>query len=689
MSEYMTDCEQAVWWSVLGGSSFVKPYFDVHKGRIVAPFIMPQNIIISSGASSVYDAERVTHRFHLTQRQMLANFERGVWVKKRIEYSTQTTDSVTRKVDQVTGLEQTPHEDNKDYTFDECYTFLDISGFEEVDKQGNPTPRYLPYRVIKDKNSNQIVGVWRNYNENDHLFRPKINIIQHKYFTGFNAYGLGMIHLAIGAAKTETKLQQQIIQGAILSNMPNLVQKTGLRTERTQLNFTPGSIPQLATNGEPLANVLMPMPFQPPSQIILDMKRDCSQDIQNISIARELKPDNLPANTSATTVLGFLSTSSDMSNSLIRSYYRSYSKEFQIIYDLLGQTLPDEPYPFFTHGKMQTTLREDFAPDIKIIPVMDPSNSSQTMQIMTSEVLMSLAEQNPDIYNKREVQKRVLNSLKVKDFDMILIPEQEEEKPPYLDPVSENMYVMQGKPILAYKDQDHINHNVIHENDIQRLQQSEGNEAFISALMAHKNEHVMWNYALEMEAILGQPLPDDPTQIPPEVQQQITLRIAEALQNQQQEQQQQSPMPMDPSIPLMEENRIREKQIEFEAQYQHEKIEMDRIRVERENTQQDLDVQVKLKQIEIEQEKIVLERERLMVQREENENRKIIELAKIQLDQQKMNLEIEAKSFSDSLKYESDKYKTDLNAQEKSFSTVMAHEKEETPSLNNASEFKE
>lgn len=692
MTEYLTDSEQALWWSVLGGSSFVKPYYDPLKGRIVAPFIMPQNIIISAGASSIYDAERITHRFSMSKRQMEANFDGGIWIKRHVQENSQYTDPVTQKVNEVTGLVPTSNQDNENYMFDECWTRLKIRGFEEIDRNGEPTPRDLPYRVIKDKNSSKIVGIWRNYNENDTLFRPKIGIIQHKYFTGFNAYGLGMIHLALGPAKTETKIQQQLINGAILSNMPSMIKNSGLRTERTQMNFTPGSVLEVSTFGQPLQNAFMPVPFTPPAPVMMDLVNHCGSKIQNISIAREIKADDIPSNTSATTILGILSTTNDMPNSLIKSYHRSYTKEFQLIYDILGEILPDEPYPFLTPGTEQSVMKKDFSPNIRIHPIMDPSNSSQTMQMLTNEVLMTISEQHPEIYNIREVQKRILGSLKIQDIDSILVPEQQEQPIPQLDPVSENMYVLQGKPIKAYKMQDHASHILVHQDEIQRLSmdQTKDNTAFIASLMAHNTEHDMWAYAAEMEANMGQSLPEDASQLPPEVQNEIAMKAAQAVQAKQQQQQQENPPPMDPSIPLMEENRVKEKSIELEAHNKEEQRKVEYDKLQQETMQSEVEMQFRMRQLDMEERKLVIEEKRLMILLHENEKKTQVELAKLQLDQDKADLQAETKVFGDTLRYENDsnrdiemmkldleKEQSDLEAQSKAFDTVMSHQNDE------------
>jgi hypothetical protein len=429
----------------------------------------------------------------------------------------------------------------------------------------------------------------------------------------------------------------------------------------------------------------MPMPFNPPSPVIMQLKQACSQDIQNLSIAREIKADQIPANTSATTVLGILSTTSDMPNSLIKSYYRSYQKEFQRIFDLLGQILPDTAYPFMTPGGSHAILKSDFSSNIKIFPVMDPSNSSQSMQLMVNDILMQVSDAHPDLYNQRELQKRVLKTLKIQDADSILNPDPKTQPPPppppQIDAVSENTWVLQGKPIKAYKNQDHKSHNIVHQDEINTLSQDQtkDNSAFIAALTAHTVEHDMYEYEQQVEAQTGMMVPEDPTQMPPEMQQELTMRAAHAAQQRKDQDQQANPAPMDPSIPLMEENRVKEKGIELEAQYKQEQIRTDQLKIEKESQREEIEMQIKLRQLEMEENSAVIEERRLAFQEIESERKHEIELKRIEVDILKNNLQIQEKTFANTLKYENDRTKNELDVQSKSFATAMSHDSNNEP----------
>jgi hypothetical protein len=61
MTEYRPEHEKLLWSLPLAGSAFKKVYFDPSKGRQVAVFIPAEDIVVPYGASSIEDADRVTH----------------------------------------------------------------------------------------------------------------------------------------------------------------------------------------------------------------------------------------------------------------------------------------------------------------------------------------------------------------------------------------------------------------------------------------------------------------------------------------------------------------------------------------------------------------------------------------------------------------------------------------------------
>ena len=464
MTDYFDDKEQAFFWVVLAGNVFSKPYLNKTRNQPTCPYIRPEDIIINSGASSISDAERVTHRYTLAHRLVEEKFKSGEWRTVHVEDYDMQDDMIRQKMESKIGVQTQNDDVNKIHCFDECMCFLDLDGFNHLDKNGQPSGRALPYIVTKDKSNNNIVDVRRNWIEEDLHFRPIKRIIQWKYFSGWGPYGFGLAHLALGLAKAETEIQQQLILAAKLSNAPSLLQANTLKNERTQINIVPGSINQMATFDNKIQDAFMPLPFKEPSSVLLQLKDSLAQSMQDLSAATDFDPEQIPANTGELLTAAIISTSHILESSVMKSMYRSFNDELKLLFNIFAEWLPQSPYPFEVPGGTHVIMREDFTPSIRIKPSIDPNSSSMMHQLVMGESLLNLAEKNPDLYNIRAIHKKILNAMKIGDIDSILIPDADETPIPELDFITENTRALKNEPIKVYPTQDHDAHIIGHQD---------------------------------------------------------------------------------------------------------------------------------------------------------------------------------------------------------------------------------
>jgi hypothetical protein len=690
MTGYKADKKQGFLWMILEGSVFSKIYIDRLKDKPSAPYIRASDVIIDAGATSLDDAERVSHYYPLSARALEERFKRGDWHRCHIEIEDLQSSPVQKKVDAKVGILPTMDETNKYHAFYETMTYLDIRGFEHLNPDGTYSGRLLPYIVTKDKNSSSIVAIYRNYNENDPLFKPKKYMVQHKYFTGFNSYGFGLFHLCLGLAKAETEIQQQLIKAAQLSNAPSLLQQSGLRGEKTQIDIKPGSINQFQTFDNNIQNSIMPLPFKEPSQVLMQLREVISSAITDLSVAREIKPEDISGNMPAGSMLGILSTMHVLENSLLNDLFDSFRVEFQLIYNILGEWLPEEGYPYNAPGQQGVIMKQDFSPNIAIKPVLDPNVSSRAYKLIIGEALMTLATQAPDLYDIREVHHRLLTSMQVPDIDQILKPKQEEAPPPAeQDPISENKAVMEGSPVKAYKTQDHTSHITVHQGLVATLSQDEQNDnsAMVAELQSHIQEHKTFQYVIHMEMITGIELPDDPTQIPPDMQNKIAIQAAQQLQQEQQQQQEQNPPPPDPNVVMMEDIRVKEKAIDNKSVESQTRFELDHMKLQSENEHETMKLQIQMKELELAEKQLMVDEMKLNLQNEEMKLRMEVEYAKIESDKQKADLTVQSKLIDSHMRYENDhvlnerkiafdEEKAELDAQTKAYSATLNFEKD-------------
>lgn len=650
---YKSDKELLILWYTICGSAFSKAYIDPVFRRPIAPYIHPNDLIISPEGSCLEDAERITHQFEITDREYQNRVRSGMYRGERLEQSVDRGDSIQSHVKARYGIKDSPtDEKNKIYTFCECMRWVRIPG---IDHPNGSSPAMLPYVITVEKNSAKVLRVQRNYNPTDRLFNRKNPYTQYKLFPGFGPYGMGMAHLALDLAKAETQTMNELIRAAELSNQPSLLYASGsIRKESTQIQMNPGSINRIDAIDGNVNNAVSPLPTKEPSAVLFQLMQSFGQNIQDISAIRELTPENVPTNATATTMMGILSTMHITEDSVINRLYDSFKNELGLFSDLFSQWIPEEPYPFSVLGGQKAIMREDFRAGISIIPIIDPNVSSQSFHLIANDALLGLARENPDLYNIRAVHERALRSMRISGIDTLLKPAEEEpSSPPQLDPVTENQSIMRGQPVQAYSSQDHQSHITVHGGIVEQLSQDEEKAPLLASLQAHVRDHQAFLWANEIQARMQMQIPEDPTQIPPQFQNQIAQKAAEATLAKQQEQQAANPPPPDPSAILIEELKVKQAQLEEQKISNQQKFELERMKITS-------DIQVKEREMLIRGRELEQEDRKLQMEARKEEMHFNIEAVKLKDKKEQVELEVQNKAFDSTLKFESSKKDTDI-----------------------------
>lgn len=168
---------------------------------------------------------------------------------------------------------------------------------------------------------------------------------------------------------------------------------------------------------------------------------------------------------------------------------------------------------------------------VDIIPVSDPNASTMAQRVVQYQAALQLASSAPQIYDLPQLHRQMLEVLGIKNVAKI-IPIEDDQKP--MNPVSENMAVITGKPIKAFLYQDHEAHIKVHMNAMQDpkvmqiIGQNPKAQMIQAAMMAHINEHVGFQYRIEIEKMLGVPLPPPDEQLPEDIEVELSRAVATA-----------------------------------------------------------------------------------------------------------------------------------------------------------------
>jgi hypothetical protein len=160
-----------------------------------------------------------------------------------------------------------------------------------------------------------------------------------------------------------------------------------------------------------------------------------------------------------------------------------------------------------------------------------------SQKVVQYQAVLQLSQTAPQLYDLPYLHRQMIDTLGVRNAEKI-VPMKDDLKP--LDPISENMGFMTGKPTKAFIYQDHEAHMAVHmamlqdPKIMQMLGQNPQAQALISAVQAHIMEHMAFQYRREIEKQLGASLPPvpedigDENRLPPEVEVQLSQLAAAA-----------------------------------------------------------------------------------------------------------------------------------------------------------------
>ena len=514
--EFYEEFDQMLFWLALVGSTFKKVYQDRLLGRPVSRFVLPDNFIAAYGTTDLETSPRYCHITPMTRRNFrlaqLAGVYRDIKVGDPQPDDTDQT-PIQAQVDGVQGVEPGA-EGTEEYKIYEVYADLNLEGYENED--GIP----LPYIVTIEEGSRKVLSIYRNYEEEDPTFQRQSSFVHYKLMPGVGFYGLGYAHLLGNSAKTATSIRRQLIDAATLNNFPGGLRVKGMRLDDNNIGIGPTEFREIDTGGMPIQNAIMTMPYKEPSQVSLALLKETYESARNLANTAEIAVGEGRQDAPVGTTVALMEAATRLQSATLKRSHKAFNRELKMIANLFGKYLPDEPYPFPVRGGMSAIMREDFSDNIDVIPVSDPNISSSAQRMMRAEALLRFATQQPDQHNLREAYRQMYVEMGIAEekIDLLLLPEQEKPRP--LDPLSENQNALTGKPLVAGAYQDHDAHIAAH------APIAEENPA----LQAHINEHLALKMRVQVEQIIGQPLPPPGEPLPPEIENQLAAMVAQAMQ---------------------------------------------------------------------------------------------------------------------------------------------------------------
>ena len=591
MVEYRPEHERMLWGLGLAGNAFKKVYYDPNLERQVALFVPAEDIVVPYGASSLEVAERVTHVMRKTGNELRKLQVAGFYRDIDLGEPTHDLEEVEKKIAEKMGFDAST--DNR-FKILEMHVDLDLEGYED-EKDGKPTGIALPYVVTIERSTNTILAIRRNWNPEDRTKQKRQHFVHYGYVPGFGFYCFGLIHLIGAFAKSGTMLLRQLVDAGTLSNLPGGFKSRGLRIKGDDTPISPAEFRDVDVPSGTIRDNILPLPYKEPSQVLNMLMNQIIEEGRRFASAADLKVSDMSAQAPVGTTLAILERTLKVMSAVQSRIHYAMKQEFKLLKNIIRDFTPAD-YSYEPATGSKEAKREDFDL-VEVIPVSDPNAATMSQKVVQYQAVMQLAQANPDIYDLVELNKQMLDVLGVKNINK-LIPSKDDIPP--RDPVSENMDLINGKPVKAFIYQDHQAHITTHMTfkDDPKLAQLVGQSPKApiigAAIEAHIAEHLAFEYRRQIEEQLGVPLPAPNEKLPEDIEVDVSRLAARAAKqlmakNMAEIENEQTKQKMEDPLIQMQQQELQIKQMEAQAKAQkmqadtaleQAKLELERLKID-------------------------------------------------------------------------------------------------------------
>ena len=617
MEEYFDDFDQMLFYLPIVGSCFKKIYYDESLKRPVSKFIPITDFVISYNTTDLRTSGRYTHIIRMTQNELRKKIANGFYAEMDTDMNPEEDDSndITQKIQDIEGI--TP---SKNYQKDGRFTILEMH--VDLDVPGYEKDFACPYIVSICKETQQVLSIRENFQEDDPDFKRIQHFVHYKFLPGFGFYGLGYVHLLGNLQKSVTTILRSLVDAGQFSNLPGGFKARGMRVEGEQpVGF--GEFRDVEGYGEDIRKSIVPLPFKEPSQTLFALLGSMTQEGRRLAAITDLQVGDMNSNAPVGTTIALLEQGIKVMSSIHKRLHKAQREEFKVIARINQDFMPDY-YPYRIAGDNRFIFKKDFDSNVDILPVSDPNIFSTAQRVLLAQTQLQAAAAAPQIHDMKEAYKRLYEALDVKNVDEILLPEMGAKRK---DPATENYAMMYGRPVKAFAAQDHDAHIAVHQamlsDPTMTPQSPQLAQALAGTILSHIQEHMAHKYRTLVMSQSGADLPPAPEydksnpgkdeeypEMTPEMENQVAKLQAQAAmqmsqQNQQAAQQAQQQQQMaDPRVQIaMQDLAIKKQEADRKVMDSQARAEARNRQLEMQEQKEAADAQIDIAKLELEKAK--------------------------------------------------------------------------------------
>jgi len=500
VQEYRDEMEQLLTQLPLGGSQYLKWRFDQEQKRPICEWIPIDSILLPYATTNFYTSARITEVQDITEDIYQQRIEQGIY--RDIE------DNITSDapIDDMTQSEKANNKiegrQSSGKNIDGLRRVYEITCYMRMDEDDISEGARAPYILTIDESSGKVLALYRNWEANDDKMEKLEWYVEFKFIPWRGAYAIGLPHLIGGLSAALTGSLRALLDAAHINNSQTMLKLKGGRIGGQSDRIEPTQVIEIegAPGVDDVRKIAMPMPFNPPSGVLLELMGWLTTAAKGVVSTAEEKIGEANNNMPVGTAQALIEQGAKVFSAIHARLHRSQAKSLKIVSRLNHWYLEE-----MDNQSGQEIKVRDFAYNNDVCPVSDPNIFSETQRVAQNQALLQMATSAPPgMFDIRGVYRRVLTQLKVPNVDEILPnPMGAKESNPALENVSMTM----GRPAAAYPDQDHIAHLKIH-LEYAKNPAYGGNPVigpmFAPHALEHIKQHLTLHYLQSMRSYVAQ-----------------------------------------------------------------------------------------------------------------------------------------------------------------------------------------
>ena len=438
--EYYPDTDQMLFLIGFGGFGTKKVYNCPLRRRPVSESVPVEDFIVSDATNDLSNAARITHaismRPSVLRRMQLIGVYRDVDLGAPTGAEAQGNDVQQAKAE-VAGVQPNKTDpDDADYELYETLCELDLPGYEHKDKNKKISGLKLPYRVVIERESRQILEIRRNWREEDPLCMPREYYVDFYYDRAFGFYGFGLLHILGNTTKALTAVWREFIDGGMFANFPGFIYNKGAgRQLQNNWRIPPGGGIGLDTGLQSIRDSVMPVPYKDQGPVFTQFIESVTAIGQQLGGTANTGVGEGKQDAPVGTTLALIEQQTKQVGAVIKRLYSSQSKEFQ----LLKERFKEDPAAFwrFNPRPAKEWSKEEFTRalnDYDLVPVADPNNPTAMHRAAKSQALVQYATAAPGLLDPKKVFLRVAKNIDIDSPEELLMPPPPPGAQPQPDP---------------------------------------------------------------------------------------------------------------------------------------------------------------------------------------------------------------------------------------------------------------